>query len=79
VANKDSVLFRLAGATIEHPDDTVRAALYPVVGEGTAVKVTPAAHRDTLPDKAAGKYGSPGMDVGLDRRSKPGVADAVRV
>ena len=29
------MLFRLAGAAIEHPDDTVRAALYPVVGEGT--------------------------------------------
>ena len=35
VANKESVLFKLAGAAIEHPDDTVRAALYPVVAEDT--------------------------------------------
>jgi hypothetical protein len=29
------VLFRLAEAAVEHPDDTVRVALFPVVGDGT--------------------------------------------
>ena len=35
VAGKEGILFRLAEAALEHPDDTVRRALYPVVGEAT--------------------------------------------
>ncbi len=35
VQGKQAILFRLAGAALEHPDDTVRDALYPVVGEAT--------------------------------------------
>jgi hypothetical protein len=35
VAGKQGILFRLAEAAVEHPDETVRRALYPVVGEGT--------------------------------------------
>jgi TnpA family transposase len=35
VRGKEAILFRLAEAAIEHPDDTVRDALYPVVGEKT--------------------------------------------
>ncbi|MGH9021711.1 MAG: Tn3 family transposase, partial [Acidimicrobiia bacterium] len=35
VRGKEGILFRLAEAAVEHPDDTVRAALYPVVGEAT--------------------------------------------
>lgn len=35
VRNKESVLFALAQAALDHPDDTVREALYPVVGEST--------------------------------------------
>jgi hypothetical protein len=35
VRGKQGILFRLAEAALEHPDDTVRAALFPVVGEGT--------------------------------------------
>jgi hypothetical protein len=35
VAGKEGILFRLAEAAVTHPDDTVRAALYPVVGERT--------------------------------------------
>ena len=35
VRSKQSILFRLAEAAIEHPDDRVRDALYPVVGEAT--------------------------------------------
>jgi len=35
VRGKESILFRLAEAAIEHPDDTVREALFPVVGEKT--------------------------------------------
>lgn len=35
VRGKETILFRLAEAAIEHPDDTVREALYPVVGEKT--------------------------------------------
>ena len=30
-----SILFRLAGAALEQPDETVRRAIYPVVGERT--------------------------------------------
>lgn len=35
VRGKEAILFRLAEAAIDHPDDTVRAALFPVVGERT--------------------------------------------
>lgn len=35
VRGKEGILFRLAEAAIEHPDETVRAAVFPVVGEGT--------------------------------------------
>lgn len=35
VRGKEGILFRMAEAAVEHPDDTVRMALYPVVGEGT--------------------------------------------
>jgi hypothetical protein len=35
VRGKEAILFRLAEAAIEHPDDTVRNALYPVAGEKT--------------------------------------------
>lgn len=35
VRGKEGILFRLAEAAVDHPDDTVRAALFPVVGEGT--------------------------------------------
>lgn len=35
VRGKEGLLFRLAEAAIDHPDDTVRAALFPVVGEKT--------------------------------------------
>jgi Tn3 transposase DDE domain len=32
---REAILFRLAEAAVEHPDDTVREALFPVVGEKT--------------------------------------------
>ena len=35
VRGKRGILFALAGAAVEHPDDTVRRAIYPVVGEQT--------------------------------------------
>lgn len=35
VAGKEGILFRLAEAALDHPDETVRQALYPVVGEAT--------------------------------------------
>jgi hypothetical protein len=35
VRGKEAVLFRLAEAAVEHPDDTVRAVVFPVVGEKT--------------------------------------------
>lgn len=35
VRGKEGILFRLAQAAVEHPDDTVRTALFPVVGERT--------------------------------------------
>jgi len=35
VRGKEGILFRIAEAAIGHPDDTVRSALYPVVGEKT--------------------------------------------
>lgn len=35
VRGKDAILFRLAEAAVAHPDDTVRQAVYPVVGEKT--------------------------------------------
>ncbi len=35
VRGKENILFRLAQAAVDHPDDIVREALYPVVGEDT--------------------------------------------
>lgn len=35
VRGKTTLLFRLAEAALEHPDDTVRDVLYPVIGERT--------------------------------------------
>jgi hypothetical protein len=35
VRGKEGILFRLADAAVARPDETVRAALFPVVGEGT--------------------------------------------
>ena len=35
VRGKEGILFSLAHAAVEHPDETVRRALYPVVGEST--------------------------------------------
>lgn len=35
VRGKEGILFHLAEAAVEHPDDTVRTALYPVVSEAT--------------------------------------------
>ena len=35
VRGKEAILLRLAQAAVEHPDDTVREALFPVVGEAT--------------------------------------------
>ncbi|TDP33018.1 Tn3 transposase DDE domain-containing protein [Nocardia ignorata] len=35
VRGKENILFRLAEAAVDHPDDIVREALYPVVGEKT--------------------------------------------
>jgi TnpA family transposase len=39
VRGKQDILFRLAEAALDHPDDTVRAALYPVVPEATLVEL----------------------------------------
>lgn len=35
VRGKHGLLFALAGAAVDHPDETVRTALYPVVSEAT--------------------------------------------
>ncbi len=35
VRGKEGILFQMAEAAVAHPDETVRRALYPVVGEGT--------------------------------------------
>jgi TnpA family transposase len=35
VRGKEAILFAIAEAALDHPDETVRSALYPVVGEAT--------------------------------------------
>ncbi|CAM04366.1 transposase [Saccharopolyspora erythraea] len=35
VRGKEGILFRMAEAALDKPDESVRAALYPVVGEKT--------------------------------------------
>lgn len=35
VRGKEGILFALAEAAVEHPDETIRRALFPVVAEGT--------------------------------------------
>lgn len=35
VRGKEGILFQLAEAAVDHPDETIRKVLYPVVGEGT--------------------------------------------
>ena len=44
VAGKESILFKLAEAALDHPDETVRHALYPIVGEGTLRDLVREAH-----------------------------------
>ncbi|MGH9071559.1 MAG: Tn3 family transposase, partial [Acidimicrobiales bacterium] len=39
VRGKQAILFRLAAAALEHPDDTVRVALYPVVSQATLAEL----------------------------------------
>ncbi|MDN5797939.1 MAG: Tn3 family transposase [Intrasporangium sp.] len=39
VRGKENLLFRLAEAALDHPDDTVRDALYPVVGPATLAEL----------------------------------------
>lgn len=39
VRGKQAILFRLAQAALDHPDDTVRDALYPVVSEATLAEL----------------------------------------
>lgn len=39
VRGKDTMLYRMAEAALDHPDDTVREALYPVVGPGTLAEL----------------------------------------
>lgn len=62
VGNKESVLFRLAEAAVDHPDERVRQALYPVVGEGTLrdlvaeAKATAAARRARVRTVLEGSY-----------------------
>lgn len=35
VRGKEGLLFQIAETAVDHPDETIRTALYPVVGEGT--------------------------------------------
>jgi hypothetical protein len=51
VAGKQGILFRLAGAALEQPDETVRRAIYPVVGEGTLCDLV----REAMANEAAMK------------------------
>lgn len=39
VRGKENLLYRLAEAALDHPDDTVRTALYPVVGPATLAEL----------------------------------------
>lgn len=47
VRGKRNILFALAGAAVEHPDDTVRRAIFPVVGEQTLRELVREAHEDS--------------------------------
>ncbi len=46
VRGKEGILFRLAAAAVDHPDDTVRSALFPVVGEKTLRELVKEAKAD---------------------------------
>ena len=46
VRGKQGILFRMAEAAVDHPDDTVRKALYPVVGERTLRELVREAEAD---------------------------------
>lgn len=39
VRGKENLLFRIAEAALDHPDDTIRAALYPVVAPATLAEL----------------------------------------
>ncbi len=62
VSNKEDVLFKLAQAAVDHPDEKVRAALYPVVGEETLrnlaaeAKATQSQRRDRVRTVLTGSY-----------------------
>ena len=46
VSGKTGLLFRMAEAAVEHPDDTVRHVIYPVVGEMTLQQLVKEAKAD---------------------------------
>src|SRR5262245_14049061 len=52
VAGKEGILFKLAEAAIEHPDEAVRRALYPIVGKGRCATCC-ARRRRTRPHSGA--------------------------
>ena len=56
VPGKRGILFRMVDAALEHPDDTVREALYPVVraGEDAAATLAPGAEGDRAGGRRAG-------------------------
>jgi hypothetical protein len=54
VCGKEAILYRLAEAAVAHPDDTVRAALFPVVREKTLRELV----REPRPTRTPSRLGS---------------------
>jgi len=81
VRGKQGILFSLAEAAVDHPDETVRRALFPVVGEGTLRELVREARankrafdtrvRTVLRSSYSGHYrrGLPGLLAALEFRS----------
>jgi hypothetical protein len=81
VRGKQGILFSVAQAAVAHPDETVRRALFPVVGEGTLCDLVREAEADkrafdtrvrtVLRSSYSGHYrrGLPGLLAALEFRS----------
>ncbi|WP_222432374.1 Tn3 family transposase, partial [Leekyejoonella antrihumi] len=78
VRGKESLLFKLAGAAVEHPDELVRTALYPVVSEKTLRELVAEAKANEHAFQAKVRTVLRGSYTSHYRRMLPALLDALK-
>ena len=77
VRGKEAILFRLAAAALEHPDETVRSALYPVVSEATLRDLVKEANANEVVFRARVRKALRSSYSSYYRRMLPGLLGAL--